>query len=380
MGTFSILTLIPTLMISPLSGIIGDRRNRRNIMIVMDIGRGLLICLLGILTSIGSLNIYIIFSSQIFISMMDSLFNSSSTALVPDLVSKDELIEANSIKAGFSSASMILGPALGGVIYGLWGIKAIFYVNGISFIISAVLSMLITYNVKIFEKEKINMKVFFKENFEVIKFIRNKKGLLQLFIFAMIFNFFFTPLFDIIIPYILKKEIGFTSQQYGYIMSVFTLGILFGNIAISVYFKRLGLKKLMKIGLIIENIIIVIHCILIIPMMVSIYGGATWILFISISICCIGIGFFNAFVNVPISTNFQNLVPTEIRSRFFSLFGMFSQGAMPLGCIFFGVLIDGMKYYKILIIINIISILAVTIFLMKACDEAYEAKEYFISD
>lgn len=374
MGVFSMLTLVPALITAPFSGIIGDRRNRRNIMIAMDFGRGILICSFGILAMTGHFNIYIMFGLQIFISIMDSLFNSSSAALMPDLISKDELIEANSAKGGFDAASIILGPALGGVIYGMWGIKMVFYINGISFIISAIFSMFITYNKKSVEKEKINMKIFFNENSEALKFIISKKGLLQLFTFAMISNFLLAPMFDIVMPYALKKEIGFTSQQFGYIMGFFTVGILIGNIGISIYFKKLGLKKLMKSGLIIETIVTVAICGLIYPKVVNIYGGATWLLFTSISICCISMGFFNAFVNTPISTNLQNMVPDEMRSRFFSILGMFSQGAIPVGALLFGILLDLMKYYNLVIIVNIISVLVSVVFLIGACDEAYEAK------
>ena len=222
MGIFSILTLVPALITAPFSGIIGDRRNRRNIMIAMDFGRGALILFFGILAMTGYFNIYILFILQIFISIMDSLFNSSSAALMPDLISKDELIEANSTKGGFDAAATILGPALGGLIYGICGIKIVFYINGISFIISAVFSMLITYNIKIVEKEKMNMKIFLSENFEALKFIVSKQGLFQLFTFAMISNFLLAPMFDIVMPYVLKKEVGFTSQQYGYIIGFFT--------------------------------------------------------------------------------------------------------------------------------------------------------------
>lgn len=374
MGIFSVLTLAPALVTAPFSGIMGDRRNRRSIMIAMDIGRGVLICFLGILAMGGKLNIYILFTMQVFISIMDSLFNSSSAALMPELVSKDELMEANSAKGGFDAASMILGPALGGVIYGLWGIKLVFYINGISFIASAVFSMFIVYKKTAAQKEKINTHVFLSETSEVLKFIISKRGLLQLFTFAMISNFLLAPMFDIIMPYALKKKVGFSAQQYGYIMCFYTLGILFGNIAIPAYFKKMGSKKLMKSGLIFETIATVLVCALVCPDIVGIYGGPTWILFISVGIGCIAMGFFNAFVNTPIATNLQNLVPDEMRSRFFAILGMFSQGAIPIGSLIFGILLDCMKYYNLLTIVNIISILVTAVFLIRACDEAYEAK------
>lgn len=375
MGVFSILTLVPAVISAPFSGIIGDRRNRRNIMIAMDCGRGALVCVLGMISMRGILNIYILLILQVFISIMDSLFNSSSTALMPDLVCKDKLIEANSTKAGFDAVSTILGPILGGLIYGMYGIKMVFYINGISFIISAAFSTFITYKGKVIQNEKIDMKVLLDENFEVLKFILNKKGLLQLFTFAMIANFLLAPLFDVVMPFVLRKEVGFSSQQYGYMMSFLAAGILLGNVAILLYFKKLGLKKLMKYGFVIETILRVMVCALTFPYIVRLYGGATWFLFISIAVCCMIMEFFNAFVNTSISTNLQNLISAEMRSRFFAILGVFSQCAMPLGALLFGILLDKIEYYFILIIINASLILAIVIFLTKACDEAYEVKE-----
>lgn len=375
MGVFSVFTLVPMVLAAPVSGIVGDRKNRRNVMIVMDYGRGALICCMGLLAMMGYFNIYILFILQVFISIMDSLFNSSSQALLPDLISSEQLIEANSMKGGLDAASYILGPALGGVLYGLWGIKAVFYINGVSFIISGILSMFITYKHIVEVKDKINSKIFLKENMEVLKFITLKRGLLQLFTFAMISNFLLAPMFDIVMPYALKKGIGFSSQHYGYVMGAFTVGILLGNVAISMKFKALGLKKLMQLGLIIETIITLILALMLYPTPVRSLGGASFTLFIVIAVGAIGMGFFNAFVNTPISTNLQNLVPKDMRSRFFAILGMLSQGAIPVGSLIFGILLDHIKYYNLMAGVNIVAAVVAAVFLINACDEAYEAKE-----
>lgn len=374
MGVFSIFTLVPMLLVAPMAGIIGDRKNRRNIMIVMDFGRGVLICSMGALAMMGNINIYSVFILQVLISIMDSFFNSSSEALLPDLITDEERVEANSLKGGLDAAAFILGPALGGLIYGVWGIKMIFYINGVSFIISGILSILIVYKHAVTVKEKISTKVLIKENKEALKFIWSKKGLLQLFSFAMISNFLLVPMFDIVIPYALKKGIGFSAQYYGYIMGFFTCGILLGNLAISLRFKNVGLKRLMRVGLTIETTVTFILCILIFPKLVSILGGASIELFIAIALCALAMGFFNAFVNTPISTNLQNLVPQEMRSRFFAVLGMFSQCAIPLGALIFGMLLDVVKYYNLMAGVNILATIATAVFLIYACDEAYQAK------
>ncbi|MFL0268760.1 MFS transporter [Candidatus Clostridium radicumherbarum] len=375
MGVFSVLTLVPMLLTAPFSGIIGDRKNRRNVMIATDIGRGALICIMGFLAMMGEFSIYTLFALQVFISIMDSIFNSSSQALLPDLISSEQLIEGNSLKGGLDAAAYILGPALGGVIYGIWGIKMVFIINGSSFFISGFLTLLIIYKHVNVVKEKINPKVFLNENIEVLKFIRLKKGLIQLFSFAMISNFLLAPIFDIVMPYALKKGIGFSSQYYGYVMGFFTVGILIGNVAISIKFKNLGLKKLMRLGLIIETIVSLIFSLSIFPVSVSFLGGAGLKLFTFIATCAAFMGIFNAFVNTPISTNLQNLVPQEMRSRFFAILGMFSQGAIPLGSLIFGILLDLMKYYYLMAAVIILATIAASVFLIFACDEAYEAKD-----
>lgn len=374
MGVFSMLTLLPALVTAPLAGIIGDRKNRKNVMIVMDIGRAVIIGVLGILAMGSVLNIYILFIAQVVISMMDSMFGSSSSAIMPDLISNDELMKANSLKGGFDAASMILGPALGGVIYGAFGITMVFYINAASFIVCAICSFLMIYHKEIEKKEKVNGKVFFKENGEALKFIFSKKGLLQLFIFAMFSNFICAPIFDIIMPFVLKKKIGFTSQQFGYLMCFFTVGVLLGNIFIAGLYKKFTTKFLMRFGLIIETIVMIVGCWILVPKVVGYFGGATWILFSSIACSFLIMGISNAIVNTPLSTNLQKMVPDAMRSRFFSLLGIFSQCAVPLGSLIYGILLDRVPYAYLLLIINILSFIVTATFLLKACDEAYEGK------
>lgn len=372
MGVFSVLTLVPALVSAPLSGIIGDRKNRKHIMIAMDCGRGTLLCLLTLFTIIGKMNVAILFVTQVCISIMDSMFNSSSGAIMAELVSVEKLMDATSIKGGLDGASMVIGPLLGGIIYAFGGIKTVFLLNGISFFLCAAFCFFIKYKKNIVQKEKMSSRVFINETGETLTFIKKNRGLLQLFTFAMISNFLMAPMFDIIFPFVLKKSIGFSADKFGYIFGCFTLGIVFGNVALGVYFKRLSNKLLMKMGFIVETAVTIIGCAFLAPEMVSICGGASTLLFIIIAVSTLSMGFFNAFVNTPISTNLQKMVPEQMRSRFFSLLGMMSQGAVPIGSFIYGMLLDKMPYFYLIVIINVLSAILIIYFLLNACDEVYE--------
>lgn len=374
MGVFSALNLVPNLITSPFAGILGDRKDRRKIMVAADFGRGILVCMLAFLAFGGSLNIYILFGVQILISIMDSIFNSSSSAIIAELLDEDELMRAMSARGGLDAISMIIGPALGGIIYGLFGIKTVFFINGISFILSGIMSALMIYVCRNNNNEKMTIKAFFHENGEVLSFMKKDKGLMQLAVFCMISNLLVAPFMDIVMPYVIKKGIGFTSQQYGYMMATFTVGVLVGNIVLGIFSKNLKTKLIINLGLFIEAIMFFVLAITVFPMQVKLFGGPSWILFAVLSVICLFIGAFNACVNTPLQTNLQKMVPNDMRSRFFSLLGIFCQGAIPLGSIIYGVLLDRFKYNYILLVVVILNALVTSIFVIRAVDEVYEPK------
>lgn len=374
MGIFSMLNLIPNIITSPFAGILGDRKNRRNLMILTDFVRSGLVCICGFLAMSEMLNIYILFICQIFISIMDSIFNGSSAALLPELLPEDKLMKAMSTRGGLDAVSYIIGPALGGIIYGFLGIKFVFYLNGISFLICGICSMGIIYVSKIKYKGKLTLKSFFSENREVLEIIKSNKGLVQLFSYVMLTNLLLAPLFDIVLPYVIKKGIGFESQQYGYIMTTFMVGILVGNLVLGLFADKVKTKKLINISFIMEMVMLIGFSLVVFPKSVKVLGGHSLHLFIVLALICLCIGVVNAWVNTPLNTNLQKMVPNEMRSRFFSLLGIFCQGAIPLGSIIYGILLDKFHYYNILFTITIVSLLITIIFIMKAVPEVYEPK------
>lgn len=374
MGVFSILTLVHAIINAPFSGVIGDRRNRRNIILSMDLGRGGLIFLLTFLAAAKSLNISLLFVAQIFISIMDSLFASSSASLMPELVSEGLLMKGYSIRGGLDGISFLIGPVLGGVIYGVWGVKTVFLVNAISFIFSAICLSFLSYSRPSSEKEKMSTKVFVKEAAEGLNFLKRNKGIFQITIFALLINFLLCPMFDIIMPYALKKEIGFSSKQFGYICGFYTLGIILGNLFINLLSKKISSKSFIKSALILEPIFLCIGCSFFFPTLVKYFGGASWSLFTLISGCCTIMGFCCALVNTPIATNTQKLVPNELRSRYNSISNILCQGAIPIGAFIFGTLLDFTPYYYSLIAICILSVSLYIVFLLKASEEVYEPR------
>jgi Arabinose efflux permease len=376
MGVFAMLSMIPMLLTSRLAGVVGDRWSRKNIAIYTDFGRGALIMFLAWLAYCGRMNVAILFISQVFISMMDSLFNASTAAMLSDLVAIDDLNRANASKSAVDCLSMIIGPVLGGIIYGFAGIKMVFFLNALSFILSALCEIFIVYRVKIQNQIKLTFHSFIVENRDVLAFINRMRGLKQLFGYAMLTNFLVAPVIMVVFPYIFKKAIGFSAQQYGYLMTTFMAGLLTGNILIGSVFAKTSAGILMKIGLLIQGFLLVLLPPLTFPGIVREFNGPTWMLFGAIAWGFLASGFFNALVNTPLNTNLQKMVPAEMRARFFALLGLICQLAVPMGSLIYGLLLDKVPSHLILAAIGVLNFIITLVFLKYASPEAYEPQTY----
>lgn len=367
MGLFTVLSMGPLLIISPLAGVLGDRLNRKKIAVYADCGRGGIILFLSWLALVGKINITNLFIGQVFISLLDSLFNAATAAMLPDLVCGDDLSRVNAIRGVVDGGSMVIGPVLGGTIYGLCGIKTVFFVNAVSFIFSAACESFIRYQVLTEAVPQFTFRSFKNEISEIIFYVLNHAGLWQLSLFAMVNNFLVGPVLLVVMPFLLKKVIGFSSAQYGYLMAFFTLGLITGNILIGTRFAKSDTGKLMKLGLLVTGLFFVLFAPLVFPKAIEYFTPYQWIYFFLTGTSFMIAGIFNALSNTPVTTNFQKMVPAHLRARFFSVFAMSVQLAVPLGAGIFGVLVDKVPVHYLILSVGLL-LLAGTIWFIGAAN------------
>lgn len=372
MGVFAMLSIVPTLVVAPFAGVLGDRLNRKTIAVYTDFGRGAIILLLAWLAFTGRINIAALFVCQVFVSILDSLFGAATSAMLPDLVDPESYSRANSFRNGADSLSMILGPMLGGIIYGLWGVQTVFLINALSFLFSALCEWLIAYRPIARKDARLTLKSTFGDLDEILSFIWRQVGLKQLVLFALFVNFLTSPTFSVGMPFVLKKVIGFSSEQYGYLMTTYMGGALLGNVLLGVFLARAGLGRIMKGGLLAQGLLIVGLACAFFPSMVQFLHGPGWILFGVIAAAFVLIGFFNAFFNTPLQTNLQKMVPAGMRARLFAVLGLVAQLAVPVGSMVYGFSLDRMAPHLFVLGVAVFG-LGVTVFFLKAASpEVFE--------
>lgn len=371
MGLFSMASLIPALLFAPLAGVLGDRLNRKTIMIGADAARFLLISLLAVLVAFDILFLWALFLVQIFVSISDSLFNSSSDGILPDLASAENLHKANAAKGSTEAAALILGPVAGGVIYGLGGIFPVFAINAFSFALSCALEFFIRYRRTTHDTEKLTVRDFIRRIKEPFRFVAGHHAIRQLFIMGTAVYFLIYPLFDVVLPYIVKKTIGFSSTQMGILFGFLMGGVLLGDIVTSSLFNRMGAKKLIRIGLFIEIFLIMMVGSSVLPVVMAFLGGASLHFYAILCALMALIGFFCTWVIMPVNVNMQKIVPNEMRSRYYSIFNMSTQAGVPVSAVIYGVLLDAVNSYYIVFGVGVVFCVLSLNFLSRATNDIY---------
>ncbi|MEE8348981.1 MAG: MFS transporter, partial [Acidobacteriota bacterium] len=134
-GTLFVVRMLAPFVISPVAGVVADRYNRKNVLIITDVTRAITVLGFLLVTRPGDLwLLYTLTAIQLGIS---GFFFPTRNAILPDVVSDRELGTANALSSITWSVMLALGAALGGLVSGIWGIYPAFVIDALTFVLSA---------------------------------------------------------------------------------------------------------------------------------------------------------------------------------------------------------------------------------------------------
>jgi len=132
-GGALVARLLPTIA-SPLAGVLADRVDRRAVLVVSDLARAVLV--LGLVFARDLATIYVL---VFLMGLARTVFNPTIRAAFPSVVGEGDLTRANALIGGTFSASIMVGPALGGLLVASVGVDTAFLADAVTYLISAVL-------------------------------------------------------------------------------------------------------------------------------------------------------------------------------------------------------------------------------------------------
>ena len=137
LGIVGAARILPYVLLSVPAGIVADRFDRRMVLLVTDVARGILMLVLVAAVLVDAPTIVIV-GISILAACFSTFFGPAIAALLPMLVDESDLGPANSAWATLDNLAFILGPALAGILLATGALEIAFLLNAISFAVVAV--------------------------------------------------------------------------------------------------------------------------------------------------------------------------------------------------------------------------------------------------
>lgn len=137
LGIVGAARIIPYMILSIPAGIVADRYDRRRILLLTNVARGLIMLVLGALVVTGAPAVLLV-PLMVLGTCFAVFFGPAMTAFFPTLVEESDLAPANTAYATLDNAALIIGPAIAGVLLASGGLAVAFFLNALSFAVVAV--------------------------------------------------------------------------------------------------------------------------------------------------------------------------------------------------------------------------------------------------
>lgn len=232
----SVAATLPLVLFILIGGALSDRYDRRRLMIGADILRGLAIGAMGLLAIAGQLELWHMAAGMALVGIGGAFFNPSSTAIVPDLLPEHELPQANALSGALRRLmTSLVGPAIAGVVIAAFGPGPAFVLDGLSFFVSAIAVFMIRTRPAPHPTGEAGVRHTIAQMREGFDYVRSKPWIWATLISAMLSLLVFLGPVEVLMPYLVKNQLGLGPEALGTIFAVGGIGAIAMAIAIAHY-------------------------------------------------------------------------------------------------------------------------------------------------
>ena len=317
----TLLSFMPSIVLSPIGGLLADRYDRRLLMIIGDLFSGL--GLVYILWSIqaGEKSIVPIFVGITFSSIFTSLLEPSYRATLTDILEEENYAKASGLIQAAGSAKYLISPVIAGMIFSVANIRVILLLDILTFITTCLMIFLVR---KSINSEKQNYKKdSFKGLLEGLFIIKENRGVYSL-VIIMFFVCFFMGFIQILIrPMILALS---SVKTAGMMESLCAAGLLIGSLWIGIAGIKKNYSKILAVA----------------SFFCGIFMSMTGV---NKNLAIIGISTFLFFSTLPFMNSCADVlvrvsVPNELQGRVWGLISLITQMGTVAAYIISGIMAD----------------------------------------
>ncbi|MFC1963137.1 MFS transporter [Chloroflexota bacterium] len=319
LGWVSFAFGIPVMLLSPLGGTITDRVDKRNLLITTQILAGITNLVIAVLISVGAIEVWHLIVSATLTGVLFAFNTPGRQSMIPELVEREQLMNAIALSIGAMNLTRIFAPALSGILVAIIGIDWVYYITVAFFGISAVLLFAIPPMGKTPRDATSTIK---SEILQGFSYVRNSPVLLSLLALAFIPIVFGMP-YQMLMPAFAVDVLDVGASGLGFLMAAIGVGALIGSLSIA------SLGNFRHKGLLLYGALIVFGAFL-----VGFAGSNNYYLSVFL---LLGIGAASTSYMATNNTMIHLNVTDDMRGRIMGIYmitiGLFPLGVLPISAI-----------------------------------------------
>ncbi|WP_394267152.1 MFS transporter [Anaerotignum sp.] len=335
-GMVTACSFAPMVVLSMIGGVLADRVNKRDIMIGLDFCTAILMFVFYF--ALGNLPTVPLFIAVLMLLYgISGIYQPSVQASIPLLVPPEKLMAGNAVINQVNTLSGLLGPVIGGVMFGICGIRAIVVLSIICFAFSAIMEIFIQIPHEKRMRKKGVLAVAASDLKESFRFVKSEKPVFFSVVFLIsIFNLVLSAVMIVGVPILITQVLKMSDVMYGFTQGAIALGGLWGGILTAMTAE----KRKLKDAYILLLICAVCVAFMGIPLLlrwstVLSYGVITLMCFITMGV--------SALFVVQIYTMIQKQTPPQLVGKIMAALISIAMCGQPVGQAIYGVLFDAFQ-------------------------------------
>jgi len=322
LGLDAFMATAPGFVLTLLGGVFADRIDRRRLLLYTQVVAGLAALTLAALVETSVVNRWMVLGFSFVTGCCMSLASPSYLALTYDLVGREDVANAIALNSTQFQLSRVVGPALAGVAFRMFGLAGCFFANGLSFI--AVVAAL--WMVRMERRSNAlapsdKRRAIWRDLVEGLRYVRNRPRVSSLLLLAAVNSLFGAPYFSLV-PIYARDIFHLGETGLALLMGAAGAGAFFAALLVTYLgdFRRKG-------WFVLGGAVMFGICIM----------GFALSSRLNLSLMFLfGLGFAIVCSIAITNTLLQKLVTDQMRGRVMSMFLLSFMGTMPIGNILAG--------------------------------------------
>jgi MFS family permease len=326
LGLDAFMATAPAFVFTLLGGVFADLLDRRRLLIYTQVAAGLAAFGLAMFVWTGAVNRWIVLGFSFVTGCCMALASPSYLAMTYDLVGREDLANAVALNSTQFQLSRVVGPALAGFGFRLFGLAGCFFVNGLSFIAVVISLGMVRLEPGMPKREAPShsakgLRALWRDLLEGFRYVRNRPRVFSLLMISAVNSLFGAPYFALV-PVYARDVFHLGATGLAWLMGMAGAGAFCGAALLTVLgdFRRKGwfvLGGSVAFGV-----------------SVMAFALSTHLMLSYLFLFALGFAIVSSVAAA--NTLLQKLVTDQMRGRVMSLFILSFMGSMPIGNILAG--------------------------------------------